>query len=294
MKTPEEQKLKGKVAIITGSSRGMGRASALLFAEHGAKVVVNYNGNKDAAEQVVKKIKEVGSDAIAIQADIGKLEDLPRLVDGCIEKFGRLDILYHNAAVHYVCPELEDVTPEVWDLSYNCIIKGPFFLTKLAIPHLKKAGNACIIFTTTSSSHTAAPVDPQYMTAKAAVDQLVRVLAGWLAPDIRVNCVVPGFVMTDMFRHHPPQVWDVLASMVPMQRMVDPQDIANAALFLASQDSSMLTAVSLPVDGGRSGAVPRSAVLPLVQQMKPGMATYDKASYGEKRVKTMDVGLSRR
>jgi NAD(P)-dependent dehydrogenase (short-subunit alcohol dehydrogenase family) len=114
---PENQKLKGKVAIITGSSRGMGRASALLFAEHGAKVVVNYNGNKEAADQVVHKIKEIGSDAIAVQADIGKLEDLPRLVDTCIKKFGKLDILYNNAAVHYVCHELEDVTPEIWDLT---------------------------------------------------------------------------------------------------------------------------------------------------------------------------------
>ena len=288
---PENQKLKGKVAIITGSSRGMGRASALLFAEHGAKVVVNYNGNKEAADQVVHKIKEIGSDAIAVQADIGKLEDLPRLVDTCIEKFGKLDILYNNAAVHYVCHELEDVTPEIWDLTYNCIVKGPFFLTKLAIPHLQKSGEGVILFTTTSSSHVAIPVDPHYMTAKAAVDQMVRIFAGWLGPEIRVNCVVPGMVMTDMFRHHPPEVWDNMASSVPMNRMVTPEEIAKTALFLASSDSAMITAVAIPVDGGRCGAVPRKVMLPVVQKMKSGVATYEKASYGAERVEAMNGGL---
>jgi 3-oxoacyl-[acyl-carrier protein] reductase len=286
-----DQKLKGKVAIITGASRGMGRASALLFAEHGAKVVVNYHGNKSAADQVVEEIKRIGSDAIAIQGDVGNLSDAPKLVDGCIEKFGKLDILYHNAAVHYVCHELEDVTPEVWDLSYNCIIKGPFFLTKYAIPHLKKSGDGCILFTTTSSSHTATPADPQYMTAKAAVDQLVRILAGWLAPEIRVNCIVPGFVMTDMFRHHSPEAWSVLGSMVPMNRMVSPTDIANAALFLASPDAKNITGVGLPIDGGRCSALPRRTVAPLLSKMKAGLETYDKRSYGEERIAEMDVGL---
>ncbi len=285
------QKLKDKVAIITGSARGMGRASALLFAENGAKIVVNYHGNKEAADQVVRKIKEIGSDAIAIQADVGKMEDLPKLVDGCLEKFGKLDILYHNAAVHYVCPELEDVTEQVWDMSYNMIIKGPFFLTKLAIPHLKKSGNGCIIFTSTSSAGAAAPVDPQYMTAKNAVNSLYRILAGWLAPEVRVNCVVPGFVKTDMFRHHPPQMWDLMASMVPMGRMCTPEDIAHAALFLASDDARNITAQEIVVDGGRLGAVPRRSVLPVIQAMKPGTGKYEKDSYGSENIKEMDVGL---
>lgn len=285
------QKLKDKVAIITGSSRGMGRAAAILFAQHGAKVAVNYHGNKDAADQVVRKIEEGGGSAISIQADIGKMADLPRLVDGCIEKFGKLDILYHNAAIHYVCPDLDDVTEEVWDMTYNSIIKGPFFLTKLAIPHLKKSGNGCIIFTSTSSAGTATPADPHYMTAKNAVNALYRILGGWLAPEIRVNCVVPGFVKTDMFRHHPPQMWEVLGSMVPMNRMCTPLDIANAALFLASDDAGNITAQEIVVDGGRSSAIPRRNVLPVLQAMKPGVSTYDKETYGDENIKTMDVGI---
>lgn len=286
-----DQKLKDKVAIITGSSRGMGRAAAILFAQHGAKVVVNYHGNKEAADQVVRSIEEIGGSAIAIQADVGKMADLPKLIDGCIERFGRLDILYHNAAIHYVCHELADVTEEVWDMTYNSIIKGPFFLTKLAIPHLQKSGNGCIIFTSTSSAGTATPTDPHYMTAKNAVNALYRLLGGWLAPEIRVNCVVPGFVMTDMFRHHPPEMWNVLGSMVPMSRMCSPQDIANAALFLASEDARNITAQEIVVDGGRSSSIPRRNLMPVLQVMKPGVSTYDKKAYGEDNIKQMDAGL---
>lgn len=286
-----DQKLKDKVAIITGSSRGMGRAAAILFAQHGAKVVVNYHGNKEAADQVVRSIEEIGGSAIAIQADVGKMADLPKLIDGCIERFGRLDILYHNAAIHYVCHELADVTEEVWDMTYNSIIKGPFFLTKLAIPHLQKSGNGCIIFTSTSSAGTATPTDPHYMTAKNAVNALYRLLGGWLAPEIRVNCVVPGFVMTDMFRHHPPEMWNVLGSMVPMSRMCSPQDIANAALFLASEDARNITAQEIVVDGGRSSSIPRRNLMPVLQVMKPGVSTYDKKAYGEDNIMAMDAGL---
>ena len=287
-----EKKLQDKVAIITGSSRGMGRAGALLFAEHGAKVVVNYRSNKDAADQVVKKIAELGSTAVAIQADLGNMKDLPKLIDGCIEKFGKLDILYHNAAVHYVCQELEDVTEEVWDMTYNTIVKGPFFLTKLAIPHLKNSGEGVILFTSTSSAGTATPTDPHYMTAKNAINAMYRIFAGWLAPEIRVNCVVPGFVKTDMFRHHPPQSWDALARMVPMNRLARPLDIAYAALYLASLDAAYVTGVEIPVDGGRMSATPRRNILPGLKAMKPGEAKYEKEAFGIENINLMDVGLT--
>jgi NAD(P)-dependent dehydrogenase (short-subunit alcohol dehydrogenase family) len=173
------------------------------------------------------------------------------------------------------------------------IVRGPFFLTKLAIPHLQKT-KGCIIFTTTSSSSTATPTDPHYMTAKAATTQLFKVLAGWLGPEIRVNCVVPGFVMTDMFRHHPPQMWDHLAGMVPMNCMMEPIDVANAALFLASPEAKHITAVEIPVDGGRCGAMPRRMIIQGLQAMKPGLATYDKEAYGAERISKMDVGLTKK
>ncbi|MFH0728725.1 MAG: SDR family oxidoreductase [Pseudomonadota bacterium] len=287
-----EKKLKGKTAIITGSSRGMGRAAALLFGAQGAKVVVNYNSNSEAADQVVSKIKEMGSDAISVKADIGNLHDHPNLIDACLDSFGKIDILYHNAAVHYVCPELEDVTEAVWDMTYNSIIKGPFFLTKLAIPHLRKQKGSCILFTSTSSAGTATPTDPHYMTAKNGINALYRILAGWLAPEVRVNCVVPGFVQTDMFRHHPPQVWETLSGMVPMGRMATPMDVAKAALFLVSDDAEYLTGIEVAVDGGRMSAVPRKNILPVIRAMKPGTGQYDKKDYGDEHIRQMDVGLA--
>lgn len=286
------KKLAGKTAIITGASRGMGRAAALLFAEHGAAVVVNYQKDEQAAAQVVASIKESGGKAIAVRADVGHLDDHARLVDGCLEAFGKIDILYHNAAIHWVCKDLDDVTEEVWDVTYDSIIKGPFFLTKRVIPHMQKQGGGTVIFTSTSSAGTATPADPHYMTAKNAVNALYRILAGWLAPEIRVNCVVPGFVMTDMFRHHSPEMWGFLASTVPMNRMATPMDIANAALFLASDDAAYVTGVDIAVDGGRTSAIPRRNLLPALQAMKPGLTTFDKGAYGDEAIKQMDVGLS--
>jgi len=283
-----EKKMVGKTVIITGASRGMGRASALLFGQHGANVVVNYQNNKEAADAVVGTIKELGGNAVSVQADVGKMDDLQKIIDAAIDNFGQIDVLYHNAAVHYVAGELEDVTEEVWDFSYDMIIKGPFFLTKLAIPYLiKTKGN--IIFTSTSSASTALPIDPQYMTAKNSVNALYRLLAGWLGSDgVRVNCVVPGYVKTDMFRHHPPEMWDWFASQCPLGRMAEPMDVAKAALFLASDDASYLTGVALPVDGGRTAAVPRNLAT-FISQMKPGNTRYEKAGFKSDAV--MDVGL---
>jgi 3-oxoacyl-[acyl-carrier protein] reductase len=287
----QDRKLEGRTALITGASRGMGRAGALLFGQHGADVVVNYRSDRDAAERVVDRIRALGSRAIAVQADVGNLEDLPRLVDGCIGEFGKIDILYHNAAIHWVCRELDDVTEEVWDRTYDCIAKGPFFLTKLVIPHLREQGGGSILFTSTSSAGAATPTDPHYMTAKSAVNALVRILAGWLAPEIRVNCVVPGFVKTDMFRHHPPEAWKMLVSAVPMNRMATPMDVAQAALYLVSPEAAYLTGVELPVDGGRTSAVPRRNILPALQAMKPGLEQFAKADYGAEQIEEMDVGL---
>ena len=285
------RRLSGQTAIITGASRGMGRAAALLFAQHGADVVVDYRSDEEAAARVVEGIRELGARAIAVQADVGNLRDLPRLVGSCIEAFGRVDILYHNAAIHWVCRELDDVTEEVWDRTYDCIVKGPFFLTKLAIPHMQRQGGGSILFTSTSSAGTATPTDPHYMTAKNAVNALYRILAGWLAPEIRVNCVVPGLVKTDMFRHHSPEMWNALVSAVPMNRMATPMDVAQAALYLVSPEASYLTGVEIPVDGGRMSAVPRRNLLPALHAMQPGLGQFAKADYGEDLVEEMDVGL---
>jgi 3-oxoacyl-[acyl-carrier protein] reductase len=292
LKLIEGKRLEGKVAIVTGASRGMGRAVALLYGLNGANVIVNYFGNKEAADAVVNKIKEFGSGAVAVQADIGNLKDHQKLLDGALKNFGKLDILYHNAAMHYSCKELEDVTEEIWDATHNQILKGPFYLTRLCIPHILKAGGGSIIFTSTSSAGAATPMDPHYLTAKNGVNIMYKFFAGWVGPEIRVNCIVPGFVKTDMFRHHSPEMWKNLSEMLPMQKMATPLDVAHAALFLVSPEAEYLTGAALPVDGGRMSAVPRSGGIgPVIQAMKPKLIRYEKADYGEENIADMDVGL---
>lgn len=252
----------------------------MLFAEEGAKVVVNYAKDASAAGDVVNKIKEKGGKAVAVQADVANLKDHPKLVDAALNEFGKIDILYHNAALHiHTKTALEDLTEEVWDTTYNIIVKGPYFLTKLVVPHMQKQTQGNILFTSTSSSYVIVPLDPHYMTAKSAVNTLVKILAGWLGPQIRVNCVVPGFIATDMFRHHPPQVWEGLAAGTPMKRMGTPMDIARAALFLVSPESSYLTGCFINVDGGRSASETKERFASAAEVMLPGLKLYDIKGY---------------
>lgn len=283
-------KLKDQVAIITGSSRGMGRAAALLFAQEGADIVVNYVRDADAAQKVVSKINEMGRKAIAVQADVGNLNDHEKLVNAALNEFGKIDILYHNAAVHYICKTIDDVTEEVWDLTHNIILKGPFFLTKRVIPHMLKQGRGNILFTLTGGIYNVRPSDWHYLTAKAAVAMLVRVLAGTLAPQIRVNAVIPGTVMTDMFRHHPPETWEALAKATPMARMATPMDVARAALWLVSPDAEYITGCSIPVDGGSIACASKEGMKQILDRLLPGLALYDSKQY-ERWLKEITAGL---
>jgi 3-oxoacyl-[acyl-carrier protein] reductase len=186
---------------------------------------------------------------------------------------------------------LDDITEKIWDDTYDVIVKGAFFLTKLAIPHLKKSGEGVILFTSSSSAGTSVPVDPHYMTAKNAVNLLYKILTGWLAPDIRVNCIIPGLIKTHMFRHHPPEVWEAFRNTLPMGRMGTPMDIAHAALFLCSPEANYLTGVAIPVDGGRTAATPRKAIMSSVTKMKAGETRYDESLYSEEDLKDIEVGL---
>jgi len=270
-----------RVAIITGSSRGIGRAAALLFAEQGADVVVNYNSDESAATAVVSRIRELGRRAVAVQANIGDIPSHVRLVEAALDEFGRIDILYHNAGIHYVAKTLEDVTEEVWDMTYDALVKGAFFLTKRVVPHMQEGGGGSVLFTSTSSASVIVPVDPHYMSAKSAINLLVKLLAGWLAPQIRVNCVVPGLIETDMFRHHPPAVWKGMAASLPLGRMGTPLDVAKTALFLVSSEAEYITGCAIPVDGGRMAALPRASFQAALDQMLPGLQLYDLKEYEE-------------
>lgn len=265
-------RLKDRVALITGSSRGIGRAAAILFAKEGANIVVNYHSSAAAAEDTVKKIEAIGRKAVAVQADVGNLKDLPKLVNAALNNFGKIDILYHNAAIHYRISSLDEVTEAVWDQTQNMLLKGPFFLTKLVVPHMMKQGKGNILFTSSTSAMLPVPGEPHYLTAKGGTNVLVKVLSGWYGPQIRVNAVIPGGVMSPMYMHHHPDMWKNLEATTSTKRLTSPLDVAKAALFLVSDEANQITGVLLPIDGGRMAATSRSGQPP--SKSLPGLQRY--------------------
>jgi 3-oxoacyl-[acyl-carrier protein] reductase len=245
-------KLKEKVALITGASRGIGRAIALLFAKEGAKVIVNYVHSKEKAEEVVSKIRKLGSDAISIKADVSNLEELKFLVEKSIEKFGRIDILVNNAGV-YFRNTLEESTEEIWDKTINIDLRAPYFLSKLVSKYMLEQKSGKIINIASIAGIKPRDKSIEYQIAKAGVITMTKALSLALAPYINVNCISPGHTMTDMTGYDKnPEKKKRAENNIPLKRIGQPEDIAKAALFLASSDSDYITGANIVVDGGRS------------------------------------------
>ncbi|HOE18256.1 MAG TPA: SDR family oxidoreductase [Syntrophorhabdaceae bacterium] len=251
-------KLKGKVALITGSGSGFGRATAVLFAKEGAKVVV-VDKNPDAAGETVDIIKRGGGEAISVKADVTNANDCEAMIKAAVDAFGKLDILHNNAGIAQVITPLADIDEQTWDRLLNVNLKSVFLCSKAAIPVLKKQGGV-IINTSSIGAVRARPGAGAYAVAKAGVTHLTRILAIELAPlKIRVNSISPVYSETplgmDLLPDHMKKDMEAtrkaFLSTIPIGRMAVPEDIANAALFLAMDDSSMITGVDLPVDGGR-------------------------------------------
>jgi 3-oxoacyl-[acyl-carrier protein] reductase len=246
-------KLSGKVAAITGAGSGMGQATGLLFAGEGAKVcVVDIDGN--AAERTVGLIKEKGGDAIAIRADVAKASDVAMMVKSTVDKYGRLDILYNNAGYPMLPTPLESIEEELWDKIMAVNVKGIFLGCKYAVPIMKQQGRGVIINTASISGVRPRPGSSAYATSKAAAIMLTKAFAIELAPhNIRVNCINPVATETPML----PKLGVTKESMpgitasIPMGRIGQPSDVAYAALYLASDEASMVTGIALDVDGGR-------------------------------------------
>jgi NAD(P)-dependent dehydrogenase (short-subunit alcohol dehydrogenase family) len=248
-------KLKGKVAIITGAGSGIGRATALLFAREGAKVVV---ADLVAAtgEETVAEIKANGGEAIPVQVDVSKAEQVERMVQRTVEIFGRLDILFNNAGLTLPAMVTE-TSEEVWQKSIDVNLKGVMLGCKYAIPEMQKAGGGAIINTASMLGLVASPRQAPYCAAKGGVVLLTKQIAIDYARDnIRVNCICPSEVDTPMHRQFiaaspdPEATKKRLLERIPLNRVARPEEIAAAALFLASDDSSYVTGVALPVDGG--------------------------------------------
>lgn len=240
--------LKDKVILITGSSSGIGQATALHFARAGAKVVVNYRQNKTGGEETVKLIKDEGGEALLIQADITKTTDIERLFQQTLDKFDRLDILINNAAIpNDRVPYFEASLADIKELVDTDII-APMMVTQKAIVLMQKQKSGKILTTTSIRGWEYGGRSVVYAAAKAALNSFTRTLAKHVAPDIQVNAVAPGFVKT---RNYDSMSQEQLASFLEqtaLKRWVTTDEIADAFIFLAKNDA--LTGQVLYVDAG--------------------------------------------
>ena len=248
-------KIRGKVAIVTGGTCGIGRATALLFAQEGAKVAIT--GRSDArGQEVVAEIQQTGGAAIFVRADVRQAEECRRTVDETIQAFGRLDILFNNAGVFFP-NTLLDCTEEEWDLTVDICLKGTFFMSKYALPSMIAQGSGAVINNSSGWGLEGGDAAAAYCAAKGGVVLLTRAMAiDHSRQGIRVNCICPGDVETPMLvddaeaRGLSWEAYLEAAADRPMGRIGQPEEIARAALFLASDDSSFMTGAIVAVDGG--------------------------------------------
>ncbi|MDQ7094668.1 SDR family oxidoreductase [Desulfosporosinus sp. PR] len=245
-----ERKLVNKVAVITGGNSGIGLATARLFNENGAKVVVI--GQNDRSLQAVEK--ELGGNTLALKADVAKVEEIAQAMARVQETFGRIDILFANAGISE-CPPIQETDEEFFDHIMGINVKGVFFAFTKALPYLSQG--ASVIMTSSVSHKKGRPGDPLYAASKAAVRSLVRTLAldpEVLARNIRVNAVSPGAIKTPLTSQETPElekaINDYIASTVPMKRWGRPEEVAEAVLYLASAEAAYLTGSEISVDGG--------------------------------------------
>jgi len=244
-----DKKLAGKVALITGASRGIGRTIAENLAHHGAKLVINYANRSEQAAKVVQDIKRNGGEATAIQADISRLSELERLYQETLKTFGKLDIVVNNAGIVVTKP-IGDVTEADYDQLFAINVKGTYFSCQLAAKHLNLNGR--IINFSTSVTGQMFPAYSLYAGSKGAVEQFTRQLAKELGKrNITINAVAPGPVNTELFTvGKTPEQIQGLANMNAFGRLGETEDIAAVVLFLASEESQWVTGQTLRANGG--------------------------------------------
>jgi NAD(P)-dependent dehydrogenase (short-subunit alcohol dehydrogenase family) len=247
--------LSGKRAIITGAASGIGCATSLLFAQEGAKVAV-IDLDEENGKKVEQRINDEGGQAIFVRCDVSKLVDCQRTVQETVVKLGGIEILFNNAGVVRRATVL-DTTEAEWDQVMNVNVKSIFLLSKFTIPHMIEAGGGCIINMSSGWGLRGGRKAVSYCAAKGAVVNLTRAMALDHAGDhIRVNCLCPGDVNTNMLRNEARQLGQPEAEFIaeainrPLGRIADPEEIAQAALYLASDASSYVTGTALVIDGG--------------------------------------------
>jgi 3-oxoacyl-[acyl-carrier protein] reductase len=243
-------RLAGKIALVTGGSRGLGRGIAEGFAAEGAKLVVNYLKDEKAANAVVEAIKSGGGEAIAVRADIGEVEDVTRMVDSAVKQFGTVDILVNNAGMLNSF-KLADMSVETWDNMIKVHLRGMFLCTRFVIPHMLKQKSGKIINMSGTFGVTGGAEFTHMSAAKAGMIGFTRALAREVGHDgINVNCIAPAIIRTDLYNFMPDDVRDEIVGAYPLGRVGEVEDVVATALFLATNDGAYFTGQTLCPAGG--------------------------------------------
>jgi len=250
-----------KVAVVTGGSRGIGRAVCERMAQHGAKVVVSSRKVEDC-QVVVDQIVERGGEAMAIACNIGRKQDLQSLVDRTIERWNRVDILVCNAAINPYFGPSADMPDELFAKVMASNVQSNLWLSNMVLPGMAQRGHGAIVIVSSIGGLRGSPVLGAYAISKAADMQLARNLAvEWGPSNIRVNCIAPGLVRTDFARAlwENPDIYKKRTKDTPLQRIGEPDEIAGAAVFLASSAGSFMTGQTMVIDGGLLAGSPSVA-----------------------------------
>ncbi len=245
--------LRDQVAIVTGGSRGIGRATVQKLAEAGAHVVVNYLEQAELAQRAASEARELGVRAIAVQGDVSNSDEAAALVEHALGEFGRLDLLVANAGIWQGAP-VEEMTDEVWDKVINFNLRGTWTVCRAAVPALKRQGSGSIVIVSSTAGQRGEAGYSNYAASKGGQISFAKSLATELAPAIRVNCVAPGWVDTELndpvfgpgkngYKHE-------VAQAIPLQRIATADDVANAIVFLGSDWARHITGEVLNVNGG--------------------------------------------
>ena len=241
--------LSGKVALVTGAAQGIGKAIAMLLARNGADVVVS-DINLEKAQETTNEIQGMGRRSFAIKVNVADLKDVERMVEAIVEQFGRIDILVNNAGITRDRLILR-MTEEDWDAVLDVNLKGTFNCTKAVIRHMSKQKSGKIVSIASVSGEMGNPGQANYAASKAGVIGFTKTIAREFAGrGINVNAIAPGYIQTPMTDAIPEKAKEELKRMIPMERLGRPEDVAQAVLFLVSENSSYITGQVLNVNGG--------------------------------------------